>query len=427
LHGAPRAYQWLNMTQIPHMWEQLQLTYSYSVDKVWILNVGDLKPNEYPMDFFLNMAWNPTSFNENNLDEYARKFCEEQFGKEESIEAAEILSTYCKYNSRVTAEMLDQRTYNLESGEFLQVKDSYMALETRALRQYIKIPADYKDPYMELVLHPIRAMANLYDMYYAVAMNAKLVSEKDLKANYWADRVEFCFKRDAELSKDYNLNIARGKWNHIMDQTHIGYTSWNEPKGGNIMPTVTRIKPAEAKQGGYIFFEKNGVVVMEADHYFKSDANDKTKWTAIPDLGRTLSGVALMPYTEKTNDAALTYKMKLNTKSDSVSLRMFFDSTLPFKKGGHSVAASFDGGSEITWNINDQLTWKNNYSKMYPAGAARMIETVTTFALSPCADGMHFLTIRPLDPGVVFYKVIIDDGGYEQTYLKLPESPYEKQ
>jgi len=54
LHGAPRAYQWLNMTQIPHMWEQLQLTYSYGVDKIWILNVGDLKPNEYPMDFFFS-------------------------------------------------------------------------------------------------------------------------------------------------------------------------------------------------------------------------------------------------------------------------------------------------------------------------------------------------------------------------------------
>ena len=50
LHGAPRAYQWLNMTEIPHMWEQLQLTYSYGVDKIWILNVGDLKPDEYPID-----------------------------------------------------------------------------------------------------------------------------------------------------------------------------------------------------------------------------------------------------------------------------------------------------------------------------------------------------------------------------------------
>jgi Glycosyl hydrolase family 115/Gylcosyl hydrolase family 115 C-terminal domain/Glycosyl hydrolase family 67 N-terminus len=427
LHGAPRAYQWLNMTQIPHIWEQLQLTYSYGVDKVWILNVGDLKPNEYPMDFFLNMAWNPTSFNENNLNEYSRKFCENQFGAEESTEAAEILNTYCKYNNRVTAEMMNHKTYNLESGEFLQVRDAYMALEARALRQFLKMPDSYNDVYKELILHPVQAMANLYDMYYAVAMNEKYASEKDLKANYWADRVEYGFKRDTELSKDYNLNIAGGKWNHLMDQIHIGYTSWDEPKEGNIMPKVTRVKPEDTKQGGYVFSEKNRVVAIEAEHYFESKANDKTKWSVIPDLGRTLSGLALMPYTENTNGASLTYELDFDTKSDSVKLRMFFDSTLPFKRGGHRVAASFDGGNEKIWNINDQLTWKNNYTKMYPAGAARMIETVKTLAVPHSANGMHVLTIRPLDPGVVFYKVIIDDSGYEQTYLKMPESPYKRQ
>jgi hypothetical protein len=427
LHGAPRAYQWLNMTQIPHMWEQLQLSYSYGVDKVWILNVGDLKPNEYPMDFFLNMAWNPTSFNENNLNEYAIRFCEEQFGTKESSEAAEILSTYCKFNSRVTAEMMDSRTYNLESGEFLQVKDSYMTLEARALRQYMNLPEACKDAYKELILHPVMAMANLYDMYYSVAMNKKLADEKDLKANYWADRVAGCFSRDADLSRDYNLNIAGGKWNHIMDQTHIGYSSWNEPSEGNIMPEVIRVKPEEAKKGGYIFTEKNGVAVMEAEHYFEIQANDKTRWSVIPDLGRTLSGLSLMPYTEKTDGASITYKLRLDSESDSISIHMFFDSTLPFKNGGHNITASFDGGDEKIWNINDQLTWKNCYTKMYPAGAARMIETVTTLELPYRADGLHVLTIRPLDPGVVFYKIIIDDGGYEQTYLKMPESPYERQ
>ncbi len=427
LHGAPRAYQWLNMTQIPHMWEQLQLTYSYGVDKVWILNVGDLKPNEYPMDFFLNMAWNPTSFNENNLGEYARKFCEEQFGASEAVEAADILSTYCKYAARVTGEMLDQKTYNLESGEFLQVKDAYMALEARAVRQYAILPANGKDAYMELILHPVRAMANLYDMYYAVAMNTKLAGEKDLKANYWADRVENCFKRDAELSKDYNLNVAGGKWNHIMDQTHIGYKSWDEPRGGNVMPKIIRVKPEEAKIGGYIFNERNGVVVMDAEHYFDKQANAKTNWTVIPDLGRTLSGIALMPYTQKTDGSSLSYRMMLNSKSDSIKLRIFFDSTLPFKKGGQSVAASFDGGTEKVWNINEDLNWKNNYSKMYPAAAARMIETVTSFALPSNADGMHVLTIRPLDPGVVIYKIVVDNGGYVKTFLQMPESPYNKQ
>lgn len=426
LHGAPRAYQWLNMTQVPHMWEQLQLTYNYGVDKIWILNVGDLKPNEYPMDFFLRMAWDPTSFNQDNLGEYAREFCEEQFGKDQSAEAAGILSIYCKYNSRITAEMLNHKTYNLESGEFLQVRDGYLALEARALRQFLSLPAEYKDAYKQLILHPVRAMANLYDMYYAVAMNEKLAGEKDIRANYWADYADSCFKRDAAYSKDYNLNMAGGKWNHLMDQTHIGYRSWDEPRGGNIKPTVTRVKPEETRQGGYVFNEKNGVVVMEAEHYFETKANDKTKWIVVPDLGRTLSGVALMPYTEQTAGSSITYKMTMTAKKDSVILRMYFDCTLPFKKGGHNVAASFNGDSGKTWNINDQLTWKNNYSLMYPAGAARMIETVTTLSLPANADGTHILTIQPLDPGIVLYKVIVDNGGFQSTHLKMQESPYKR-
>ena len=131
-----------------------------------------------------------------------------------------------------------------------------------------------------------------------------------------------------------------------------------------------------------------------------------------------------MPYTEKTLGASLSYKMVLNSKVDSIRVRVLFDCTLPFKNGGQSVAASFVGGKEKTWNINSELTWKNNYSKMYPAGAARMIETSIVLTLPASADGSHILTLRPLDPGVVIYKVIVDAGGYEQTYLKQTESPY---
>lgn len=427
LHGAPRSYQWLNMTQIPHMWEQLQLTYDYGVDRVWILNVGDLKPNEYPMDFFLNMAWNPKAFNQENLGQYARQFCIQQFGAVEAPEAADIISTYCQYNSRVTAEMLNNNTYNLESGEFLKVKDAYLALETLALRQYLKLPSAYKDAYTELVLHPVRAMANLYDMYYAVAMNKKLAADHDVNANYWAEHAENCFKRDAELSKDYNLNIAGGKWNHLMDQPHIGYRSWDAPRGGNVMPEVIRINPRTVNAGYYVFNEKNGVVVMEAEHYFEAKSNPGTQWSVIPQLGRTLSGICLLPYTVTTDQAALLYKVRMDPSADNIKLRLFFSCTLPFRNGGQRMAASFDGANETQWNINEELTWKNNYAKMYPAGAARMIETVTTLKLPPTADGVHMLQLRPLDPGIVINKVIIDDGGYVQTHLKMDESSYTKQ
>lgn len=426
LHGAPRSYQWLNMTQIPHMWEQLQLAYSYGVNKIWMLNVGDLKPMEYPITFFMDMAWNPDSFVAGNLHEFTRKFCQEQFGAKAASEAAYILSTYCKYNSRITAEMLNQHTYNLESGEFRQVRDAYLALEAMALRQFLEMPDTYKDAYNELILFPVQAMANLYDLYYSVAMNEKYASEKDLNANYWADHAWYCFKRDSALMYEYNHKIAGGKWNHMMDQVHIGYTSWDAPKR-NIMPKVTYVKQVDVEQGGYIFNEKDGVVVMEAEHYFNSKATEKTRWTVIPCLGRTLSGLALMPYTEKTNGSMLTYKMKMNTKSDSVKVRMIFHTTLPFNKTGLRVAVSLDGGKQKVRNIDSLLNWKHNYSKMYPAAAARIIETDITFPLIRTLDKTHILKIRPLNPGVVFEKVIVDDGGYEQTFLKMPESPYKKE
>ncbi|SHE77536.1 glycosyl hydrolase 115 family protein [Chryseobacterium takakiae] len=426
LHGAPRAYQWLNMTQIPHMWEQLQLTYSYGVDKIWILNVGDLKPNEYPMDFFLNMAWNPTSFTQDNLKNYSAKFAEEHFGKANSKEIAEIINLYCKYNSRVSAEMLNDKTYNLQSGEFLQVRDSYLALETRALRQFINLDEAYKDTYKQIVLHPVRAMANLYDMYYAVAMNHKLADEKDLKANEWADYADECFARDASYTKNYNLNISNGKWNHMMDQTHIGYKSWDEPKEGNIKPAVYRITKEEANTGGYIFEEKNGVVAMEAEHFFEVKTSADTKWTVIPDLGRILSGIALMPYTEKTTGSAITYQFNLKNKSPEVKIHFIFDSTLPFKKGGHRVKAYLDKNNSKTIGLNQDLTWANNYTKMYPAAAARIVEKVEEFTVPANLNGNYSLTIEPLDPGIVLHKIIVDNGGYEETYLKMNESPYKR-
>jgi hypothetical protein len=421
-YGAPRASKWLNVSQIPKMWEQLQLTYDYGVDKIWILNVGDLKPCEYTMDFFLNMAWNPKSFNQNNLYEYSQRFCAEQFGEEYAKEAAVILNTYCKYAARVTPEMLDSRTYNLDDGEFKMVRDEFLALEARALRQFIDIPKDYKDTYKEIVLFPVQAMANLYDLYYSVAMNSKLSSNKDMAANDWADRAEYCFKRDSILCADYNLNIAGGKWNHMMDQVHIGYTTWHPPVQ-NVIPKLVRVEPREAKTGGYVFVEKNNVVVMEAEHYFDLKNASKASWTVVPDMGRTLSGIALFPYNQMVDGASISYKMKLDSKSKTVKIRLILNSTMPFKKGGHSLAARFDGGEEKKININSDLVWGNHYTKMYPTGAARINEKEMTLMLPESSDGTYTLTLSPLDPGILFYKVIVDCGGYEKSYLHMIESP----
>jgi hypothetical protein len=90
-----------------------------------------------------------------------------------------ILNLYSKYNGRVTGEMLDRNTYNLKTGEWKQVSDEYLKLEAEALRQYISLKPEYKDAYKQLILFPVQAMANLYEMYYAQAMNHKLYKENN--------------------------------------------------------------------------------------------------------------------------------------------------------------------------------------------------------------------------------------------------------
>lgn len=423
LHGAPRCYQWLNMTQIQHMWEQLQLTYDYGVDKMWILNVGDLKPNEFPTDFFMNMAWNPKQYNANNLMNYTRQFCAQQFGEDQADEAAGILNMFCKYNSRVSAEMLDEKTYNLDNGEFKQVTTDYLALETYALRQYMSLPDEYRDAYKELILLPVQMMANLYDMYYSTAMNHKTAKDKDLNVNYWADRVNECFNRDSILCYDYNHKVALGKWNHMMDQVHIGYSKWDAPSH-NIIPNIYRLDKQLKSERGYIFNEKNKVVVMEAEHYNNSILDSNVNWQIIPDLGRTLSGVALMPYTKQPLKSSLTYKMKMDSTSKEVKIHIVTGATLPFNKTGLRFAISFDGEQEQICNFNSDCDWAHCYTRIYPVAAARIIESIVDVKIPNKSDTMHTLVIHPLDPGIVFEKIIIDDGGYEKSYLYMNESPY---
>ena len=358
-----------------------------------------------------------------NLSKYTLDFCTQQLGESQANEAADILDTYCMYSSRVTAEMLDEKTYNLESGEFKMVRDEFMALEARALRQFQELSHDYRDTYKQLLLFPVQAMANLYDLYYSVAWNRKLANEKDLRANYWADRAEVCFKRDSLLCADYNYMIAGGKWNHMMDQVHIGYTRWHPPVR-NIMPKLVRIQPDKAVWGNCVFKQKRGVVVMEAEHYFECRNDSATSWTVLPRLGRTLSGMAILPYTQSPAEAFISYKMQMDTPLDSVKVHIVFDCTLPFKKGGHSVTVCFEGAQEKTININEELTWKNNYSKMYPAAAARIIEVPVILNLPQNMDGIHTLLIHPLDPGIVLQKIVVDCGGYENTRLYMHETPY---
>lgn len=426
--GAPRNTKWLNVTPIQGMWEQLHLTYEYGVDKLWVLNVGDLKPMEYPITLFLDMAWNPLAYTAENFMQHPRRFCAQAFGEEQADEAARILNLYSKYNGRVTAEMLDARTYNLATGEWKQVADDYARLEAEALRQYLTLAPAYRDAYKQLILFPVQAMSNLYEMYYAQAMNHKLYAEGNPEANTWADKVEKAFARDKALSDDYNNVMSGGKWKNMMIQKHIGYTSWNDNFPADRLPKVFRIAEPEKAVGGYVFTGADGYVAMEAPHFFECQTAEGTSWKVIPDMGRTLGGVTLMPYTVPVTGSSLSYKMKLPEEARNlkqVKVIVVVKSTLAFQDvEGHKYTVGFRGGNEETVNFNHNLNElpENVYSVFYPTVARRVIEKEVTLTLPASSDGTYTLDFKPLHPAVVLEKIVVDLGGYRKSYLYMDES-----
>lgn len=418
--GGPRNSKWINISPVQRIWEQMNLTYQHGVDKIWVVNVGDLKPMEYPISFFLDMAWNPDQFNADNLLQHTEQWCAQQFGEKYAKKSARIINLYTKYNRRVTPELLNEKTYSLENyNEFETVVNDYRNLVIDAMRLYYLIPDTYKDAFDQLVVFPVNACSNLYEMYYAVAKNRFYVDQKDIQANYWADKAKECFERDSLLTLHYNNDIANGKWPHMMDQVRIGYTTWQQPDR-SIMPKVEYImQTAQYKEK--VFEEADGYVSIEAENYSRQQSEGNIKLTVIPHFGKTLSGITTLPVTSSPENKSvyLEYDMDMKTIGEG-NLIILTAPTLNFNSNrGLRYAVSIDGGEEQVVNINGH--YKGELGKWQ---AESIIETSSKFKIS--TTGRHTIRFRVLDAGIVLQKIMLDMGGLKPSYLGAPQSQYTK-
>lgn len=407
-YGAPRAIKWLQQMQIQHVWQQMDIAYRSGIDRVWITNVGDIKPSEFITQFFMDMAWDPNRFSQENLMDYTEEFCR-AFAYSEAHDAAHILNLYNKYAARVTAEMLNEKTYDLVSGEWKRMRDEFMALEAEALRLKERLPSESHAAYNQIVLYPVQGLANLYDMYYSLAMNRHLAEMGDSEANDYADRVESCFERDSLLTYYYNKVMSDGKWDGIMTQPHIGYTTWHGPQS-NIMPKVDRIESPKPYSGGIIHEMRHGTVDMEARYYYAATSPEGYSWNIIPHLGKTTSALTLTPQLSPVEGSSLAYRFKCIPHNGKMRVKVVFSTVIPFIKGGHNVELGFDDCKSKTVNLNKDMNWQHCYDLMYPAGAARVIEVDVNLEAKPIEGDTYQLTIRPHTPGMVFQRIIVESN-----------------
>jgi len=248
--GDPRNYKWLNTYSITKVWEQMNLAYAYGADRIWIVNVGDLKPMEFPIEFFLTMARHPERLGKDDLRGYTEQWAAREFGPQYAVEAADLISLYTKYNGRRKPEQLDPETFSLTNyREADRVYDEWKTLTERAERLSARLPADRRDAFFELVLYPLKASAIVNELYITAGKNHLYAAQGRASANDLAAQTRALFAADAALSYEYNHKLLNGKWDHMMDQTHIGYTGWQEPPM-NVMPAVSEVHPAEGARMG---------------------------------------------------------------------------------------------------------------------------------------------------------------------------------
>jgi hypothetical protein len=205
---------------------------------------------ELPISFFLDHAWSPQSLTLERLRDYPRAWAVRCFGEPHAEEIGALLTRYTQLNARRKPELLGPDTYSLtHHREAERVVADYNALAARALKLRDRLPAAQRDAYFQLVLFPILACANLTELQVTVGRNSLYAAQGRAGTGRLAKRVTELFEHDAELTRQYHEVLAGGRWNGMMCQSHIGYTTWRDPPS-NLMPEVHAIDvPARSALG----------------------------------------------------------------------------------------------------------------------------------------------------------------------------------
>ncbi|KAF2193089.1 glycoside hydrolase family 115 protein [Zopfia rhizophila CBS 207.26] len=249
--GDPRNYKWINTIQLSKTWEQMHLAYRKNATQIWIVNVGDLKPLEIPISHFLDMAYDMSHFlKPDSTDPWLKAWATREFGSEVADGTAEAMATYGKLIIRRKYELLNMSPFMLSTVNYDEaetVLSEWDVLQNRTQKLYDSLDEATQIAFFEMVLHPILAGRIVQQVYISAARNNAYATQKRMSANTLATDVKATYAQDAVIQKRYH-GLLNGKWNHMMDQIHFGYSNWQDP-GSNSMPSVQTIGTTAPSSG----------------------------------------------------------------------------------------------------------------------------------------------------------------------------------
>lgn len=242
-HGEPVSYEWVNSTHLLKVWEQMGMAYEMGIRDIWIVNVGDLKPQELPLSFFLDLAYDFDTWGQKGaswVEKYTREWIFRQFASDftehELEEIYYVIEGYTKQNSIRKPEALRSDTYHpvhYREADRVLLKAEKLeciaeSLEEKAQKFLLEKDGNARySAFYELVYFPVMASMNLLKMQLYAGKNELYAKQGRISANFYADKISECIQKDRRLQEGYH-QLANGKWNGMMCSEHIGFINWND-------------------------------------------------------------------------------------------------------------------------------------------------------------------------------------------------------
>lgn len=271
-HGSPVSYEWVGSTPLSRIWEQMTQAWDYGVRQMWMVNVGDLKFQEFFLGYFMKLAYDFQTWGTgfpNRAGIYTREFVREQFPQAEKKtqeRIGKVIDEYVRMNGLRRPESLNDRVYHpasyLEGKKMLQ---RAIRLEHENQEVYSILPEECRRAYWSMIWYPAAATANLLKMHLYASLNHLYAEQGKTVANVMGERLQECMRKDRQLAKEFSESLG-GKWSGMELAEHIGFTKWNSENWKYPVRCVVEPKPEP-----YLVVNRADETEVHTNDYFRDD------------------------------------------------------------------------------------------------------------------------------------------------------------
>ena len=381
--GRPHDYLWLGTMSPSLIYQQMKLAYDQGIQKMWILNVGDIKPAEYQIELFMDMAWNLDKVSSEGVTVHLKHWLERELGTSCAKAVLPVMQEHYRLAHIRKPEFMGNTREEENSPIYRVVKDlpwsereinerlnAYDELSETVEKAASKVPVDRQSAYFELVKYPVQAAAQMNRklLYAQLARHDKVDWEKS----------DAAYDSIAALTQHYN-SLENGKWNRMMDF---------KPRK---LPVFNRVE------------RKAAAAPMIADRKAACQWNgaDAKKGNAVVCEGLGYEGKAA----EIRKGDALTFYFG-NLKTDLLEVDIRLLPNHPVQGDKLRISVSLDGAEPevIAYETEGRSEeWKENVLRN---------QAIRKIVLPVSGKKSHQLVIKALDEGVILDQIMLYEAGH---------------